>query len=85
MVEDKKEDKKERKLLDRKPKTEIGDKEERKEEGELPLPKPKRERKPPAGETDYGWCDEEELPSIETTFDENEEIIHEKTNRKVIK
>lgn len=91
MVEEKKEMieqqklSKERKLLDRKPKVDIEEKEEEKEEGKLPSPKPKRERKPPAGETDYGWCDEEELPSIETTFDENEEIIHEKTNRKVIK
>lgn len=38
-----------------------------------------------AAETDYGWCDEIELPTIETTFNENEDITAERTNRKVIK
>jgi hypothetical protein len=54
-------------------------------EGQLGEETKREKRKPPAGETDYGWCDEEELPTIETTFDEDEEITNEKTNRKVIR
>ena len=38
-----------------------------------------------AAEKDYGWCDEIELPTIDATFNENEDITAEKTNRKVIK
>lgn len=84
---------KERKILDREPKIIPGMVEEKVEEKanekvdepEFTEPKPKRKRKPSEGEIDYGWCDEEELPSIETTFDDDEEIINEKTNRKVIR
>lgn len=45
----------------------------------------KERREALAAETDYGWCDELELPTIEVTFDENEDITAERTNRKVIK
>lgn len=92
--EDNKEEKirKERRILDREPKIIPGmeeKKEKKRKEEKIGLIeeelKPKRERKPPTGEIDYGWCDEEELPTIETTFDEDEEIISERTNRKVIR
>lgn len=47
--------------------------------------KEREERVALATETDYGWCDEIDLPTIETTFNENEDITAERTNRKVIK
>lgn len=88
---------KERRILDRKPK-EIPGMEEKKvdkkieEEDkkaelakDLEEEKPKRERKPPEGEIDYEWCEEEILPTIETTFNDEDEIIAERTNRKVIR
>lgn len=79
----------ERRLLDRKPKTKavkdlrlVAREEEGEEIEEVGI---KKKRKPPEGEIDYGWCEEETLPSIETTFNDEEDIIHEHTNRKVIR
>lgn len=52
---------------------------------EFLLLKQLKERIALAAETDYGWCDEVELPTIEVTFNENEDITAERTNRRVIK
>ena len=80
-------ERKERKILDREPKIIPGMEDEKveTEPKETTEPKPKREKKLREGEIDYGWCDEEDLPTVETTFDEDEEIVSEKTNRKVIR
>lgn len=84
---------KERRILDREPKKIPGMDEEKEKPDkekkdrlqeeidiEIDKIKKKRERKPRPGEPDYEWCEEEVLPDIDVTFDEEEEIISEKTS-----